>query len=546
MKIFAAITSILMLLALAGCDTVIQSEIGLNTDAHIQVYFTEPIFQTTDNDLAKGLLEFLDRAQTSLDIAIHSISDERILDMLNLACLRNVQVRMVVEANAFHFDALQPLTNRCVQLKARNEEDRGTMHHKFAVADGQRVWTGSANWTTSGLRSNANDAVRIDNPELASRYTEAFERLFIEEKFGESTLGISAQPVMIDESNVRVYFAPHPQLEDEIVRYIQEAEQSIRIAMFAYTNDKIHKALLDAMTRGVNIQALWGNRTRRDCDVSEIDEMLQLSTGYIVPIAGAMHHKFALIDDRRLITGSANWSANGMNHNDENILVIEHPALIRAYNNHFNQLTREALRYDRDFSPPKYIERHFNTLPGTARIEWHATPFLSYDVCRVEAIGGDCSLVASNLSQGTSFWVDEAVEPGETYFYRVRAISDEEHTDFSQHIPITVSDEALTIWTSAQVEEALSELQGRQVHVEFEVKEVFVSAAGNVFLNAGEDHQTDFTAFIPACAVENFSDLNISLDDLEGQHIRVSGELISYQGPEIKLYDSGQIKLPQP
>lgn len=546
MRIFSIVLSLSILLALAGCDAVIQSEIGLNTDVNIQVYFTDPIFQTADNGLAKGLLEFLDRAQTSLDIAIHSISDERVLEMLNRACLRSVQVRMVVEASAFNMDALQPLTDQCVQLKAHNDEDRGTMHHKFVVADGQRVWTGSANWTTSGLRSNANDAVRIDHPELASRYTEAFERLFVEEKFGDSTLGISAQPVVVDESNVRVYFAPHPQLEDEIIRYIQEAQQSIRIAMFAYTNDKIHKALLDAMTRGVNIQALWGNRTQRDCDVSEIDEMLQLNIGYIVPIAGAMHHKFVLIDDQRLITGSANWSANGVKYNDENILVIENPALVSAYNNHFNQLTREALRYDRDFSPPKYIERHFNTLPGTARIEWHAAPFLSYDVCRVEAASGNCSLVASNLPQGTSFWVDEAVEPGETYTYRVRAISDEEHTDFSQHTPITVSDEALTTWTSAQVEEALSELQGRQVHVEFEVKEVFVSAAGNVFLNAGEDHQTDFTAFIPACAVENFTDLSIILSDLEGHHLRVSGELISYQGPEIKLYDLGQIKLRQP
>jgi cardiolipin hydrolase len=35
-----------------------------------------------------------------------------------------------------------------------------------------------------------------------------------------------------------------------------------------------------------------------------------------------MHHKFVIIDNKVLITGSLNWSAHGVNNNNENIIII--------------------------------------------------------------------------------------------------------------------------------------------------------------------------------------------------------------------------------
>ena len=62
----------------------------------------------------------------------------------------------------------------------------GLMHHKFLVIDRQRVLTGSANFTSSGLqgdagqarsRGNVNHLLQLESPELAGIFAEEFEQL---------------------------------------------------------------------------------------------------------------------------------------------------------------------------------------------------------------------------------------------------------------------------------------------------------------------------------------------------------------------------------
>lgn len=51
-----------------------------------------------------------------------------------------------------------------------------------------------------------------------------------------------------------------------------------------------------------------------------------------------MHHKFALIDGKRLVTGSFNWTMKAVMGNKENVLVTEDPGLVSAYQSEFNKL----------------------------------------------------------------------------------------------------------------------------------------------------------------------------------------------------------------
>ena len=55
---------------------------------------------------------------------------------------------------------------------------RGIMHHKFAVFDGQLLFTGSYNWTESAEVANFENALLVDDPALVARYAALFERLF--------------------------------------------------------------------------------------------------------------------------------------------------------------------------------------------------------------------------------------------------------------------------------------------------------------------------------------------------------------------------------
>ena len=55
-----------------------------------------------------------------------------------------------------------------------------------------------------------------------------------------------------------------------------------------------------------------------------------------------LHHKVILVDDHTVVTGSANFSANGTASNDENLLIIEDPALAAAYAAEFARRWDEA------------------------------------------------------------------------------------------------------------------------------------------------------------------------------------------------------------
>ena len=41
-----------------------------------------------------------------------------------------------------------------------------------------------------------------------------------------------------------------------------------------------------------------------------------------------MHHKFALFDGRRLMTGSFNWTRSASEQNEENLIVTADPVLV--------------------------------------------------------------------------------------------------------------------------------------------------------------------------------------------------------------------------
>jgi phosphatidylserine/phosphatidylglycerophosphate/cardiolipin synthase-like enzyme len=51
-----------------------------------------------------------------------------------------------------------------------------------------------------------------------------------------------------------------------------------------------------------------------------------------------MHHKFAIIDNRLLLTGSYNWTFAANNKNEENLMVIDDPEIIKIFQNQFVNL----------------------------------------------------------------------------------------------------------------------------------------------------------------------------------------------------------------
>jgi phosphatidylserine/phosphatidylglycerophosphate/cardiolipin synthase-like enzyme len=51
-----------------------------------------------------------------------------------------------------------------------------------------------------------------------------------------------------------------------------------------------------------------------------------------------MHHKFMVVDDSSLITGSYNWTLSAAKYNHENVLLTTEGGLVKSFLKEFGQL----------------------------------------------------------------------------------------------------------------------------------------------------------------------------------------------------------------
>nr|BAL56410.1 phospholipase D/transphosphatidylase [uncultured Acetothermia bacterium]BAL59492.1 phospholipase D/transphosphatidylase [Candidatus Acetothermum autotrophicum] len=135
---------------------------------------------------------------------------------------------------------------------------------------------------------------------------------------------------------ISVYFAPSPEPEKAIIQALRGAQQSVHAALYQLTDPEIAQELIDTFRRGVALEILLDDEPSKGSK-----GCLLLSAG--IPIkqyvdTGIMHHKFAVIDGRWVITGSYNWTTSAQTRNEENLLLIESPELAQAFEGEFQKL----------------------------------------------------------------------------------------------------------------------------------------------------------------------------------------------------------------
>ncbi|MEZ4441507.1 MAG: phospholipase D-like domain-containing protein [Polyangiaceae bacterium] len=137
------------------------------------------------------------------------------------------------------------------------------------------------------------------------------------------------------------YFSPGDEPLRQILGLLGAARTSIDICVFTITDDRIADAILGAARRGVVVRVI----TDDDKAFDRGSDIQRLRDGAI-PVRvdrspHHMHHKFAVFDEQRLLTGSYNWTRGAANHNLENVVVTAEPSLVQAFVKTFERLWRE-------------------------------------------------------------------------------------------------------------------------------------------------------------------------------------------------------------
>ncbi|MDR3424434.1 MAG: phospholipase D family protein [Alphaproteobacteria bacterium] len=147
--------------------------------------------------------------------------------------------------------------------------------------------------------------------------------------------------------SVEVAFSPNGGATDLVIKAIQSARQSIRIAAYSFTSRPIAAALIAAHREGIDVEVVVDHGQIEKSNHSVTAALITAKIPLRVDIIHTLQHdKYMVIDGKTVETGSFNYTAAAEQHNSENVLVLWNaPKLAAAYGDNWKILWIQAEPY---------------------------------------------------------------------------------------------------------------------------------------------------------------------------------------------------------
>ncbi|CAM2961583.1 phospholipase D-like domain-containing protein [Helicobacter burdigaliensis] len=154
-----------------------------------------------------------------------------------------------------------------------------------------------------------------------------------------------------------LYFMPQDQKKaiSAIISNIKNTSKTLDIAIYSFTNREISKAIREIAKKGVKIRIVYDKSANQDLKQSTIGYLAKLNNIEVCTLSGLrskngkyfglMHTKMAIIDNKTLILGSANWSKSAFETNYETLLFLEDKDLIKKANTAFKDMFLKCKKY---------------------------------------------------------------------------------------------------------------------------------------------------------------------------------------------------------
>ena len=312
------------------------------TEKKIKVYFNNPVDTTVASFSAANylylsftdtLISYLERADSTIDITMYSLNNRNIVQAINAAHARGIKIRVIGEEG---IGTLYDSINVGSGNKMKSTNSSGIMHNKFIIIDAFHSdaaksisWTGSTNLTNDQLFNDFNNIVVIQDQPLAKAYTIEFEEMW-SGKFGTNKTDNTPHQFIIDGRLVELYFSPSDYVESKLLTAINSSDYEMYFSLFSFTREALAQQI---EYRIQNDSVLCAGIVEDTASTAEslVYNILKDDMGQRLHVniyKSLMHHKCFIADanapdsDPLVITGSLNWSTNGLTKNDENTLII--------------------------------------------------------------------------------------------------------------------------------------------------------------------------------------------------------------------------------
>lgn len=249
-----------------------------------------------DDDFSPMIQKEIKRATKSIYLSIYALQDPNLVTLLDeKASSLPITLTIDPKTGPVAFKNIEPL------LKSGS----ALMHQKILVIDEEKVLIGSANFTA--------DSLHIDDNFIASFTSKKLSQAISQQKMCEFD---------------RTTFWPLPQTKKEayttLFEHLQQAKQSIKVAMFTWTHVDLTNLIIEAHKKGVQVTVILDKKSAEGTSKKTFQQLQQAGIApFVSPSHKTLHHKMALIDDEILFFGSANWTKAAFAKNDECLLMIK-------------------------------------------------------------------------------------------------------------------------------------------------------------------------------------------------------------------------------
>lgn len=294
------------------------------------------IYFCPQDDCLSAFTNSFEKATNAIDCALYDINEINLVNSLNNQAKNGIDIRIITDDEYLHRVPFKQLDKK---IKTHSDIKRGTrynnyMHHKFCIIDDNLTIISSANPTENGFYKNNNNILVIESQKIAKNFQEEFNQMF------SNTFGINKktrlhyQNITLINNNQKVeiynYFCPQDDCETAILNILNKSQKEIQFATFVLTLDSLEDLLLEKNSLNINITGVVERRTMNS-QGSRVEKLAEEFTIIFDNNPNSMHHKFFVVDETWVITGSMNPSNSGTKYNDENLIIIKNEQIAKLY-----------------------------------------------------------------------------------------------------------------------------------------------------------------------------------------------------------------------
>lgn len=269
-------------------------------DDEIEIWCSE-----CQDPLSKLITTAIDQANKEIYLDIYSITEPQILKALDRAAKRGVSIEIFTDKKR-HPKQLK-LDPSIIQSSSKTT---GLAHKKILIVDDKQLYLGSANFTYTSLKQDNNLIIGISHEEIAH---------FFSKKSRKNTFFFHGQ-------TISCFSLPEDRKEalKQILEMIQTAEKTIEVALYTLSHPLLVESLIQAHKRGIKVTIYLDAHSARGICESTVNTLkAEKVPTYLGSSSKTLHHKYMVVDQKKMISGSCNWTKAAFSKNQEALLLIE-------------------------------------------------------------------------------------------------------------------------------------------------------------------------------------------------------------------------------